>query len=137
MALPVHSSLILSTRLAEPLNADTAANPPEAQTTQPAFTTSQTLLTFSGASAVVAAVWKFIAGIVNASWADERWVPAVLCGLVGLYLILKGLETAQGADKYGVVLVGLFNTAFLWSAAIGLDIGLDTTGVAQTTGGSP
>ena len=138
MALPVPSALMLSTRLAAPLNADTVANVPAEQTTQPAFTTTQTLLTFSGASAVVAAVWKFIAGIVSASWADERWVPAVLCGLIGVYLILKGLETATTpADKFGVVLVGVFNTAFLWSAAIGLDIGLDTTGVASTTGGSP
>lgn len=129
---------MVSTRSAQPLNANTATNPPEQQTGQPAFTTTQTLLTFAGASAAVGALWKLIAGVVNASWADERWVPALLCVFIGVYLVLKGLESATTpADKFGVVLVGVINTAFLWSAAIGLDIGLDTTGVAETTGGSP
>jgi hypothetical protein len=137
MALPVPSALMLSTKTSSHLDADTRGAEASDQQGQPAFVTTQSLATFVGASAVVAAVWKVVAA-VGGSWADSRVVPLVLCALVGVYLIAKGLEgSTTFSEKWGAVLVGLFNTVLLWAAVVGIDVGLDTTGVANSTGGSP
>jgi hypothetical protein len=138
MDLPMPDALMVSAKAEQPLDADTRGEAAAGQKGQPAFVTAQSLATFTGASALVTAVWKVIAGAVSASWADKRWVPLILCGLVGIYLIAKALEGTSGfADKFGAVLVGLANTALLWAAVVGIDVGLDSTGVTNSTGGAP
>jgi hypothetical protein len=134
--IPTPSFLMVSAKRANPRDANTVNEQPTEQVEQPAFTTTQSVTTFSGASAVIAAVWKAVAG-AGVSGADSRWVPAVICILVAIYLIAKGLESADSlADKFGVVLIGVFNTIFLWAAVVGIDVGLTSTGVTNDpTGG--
>ncbi len=134
MAIPVPSPLMLASRAAQPLDADTRSDDQAQQKPQPAFVTAQSFATFSVVSGIAAALWKLIAAAVSANWADKRWVPAVICAAFGIYLILKALESATSwADRYGAVLIGVVNTAFLWSAVVGFDIGLDDIGVADST----
>jgi hypothetical protein len=130
------SLLELSSRADSPLNADTSDG--GAQVQQPAFVTVQGLLSFSGASAVVTGAWKIVQGATESSWADSRLVPAVLCVLIGIFLFLKAVDGGQWnklsfADKFGTILITIFNTAFLWAAACGIDV-LGTAGPDTDSG---
>lgn len=136
VSIAVPEALLVTAPADSPLNGDTGAQPPANQTQQPAFITTQTLATFSGASIGVTALWKVVAAVAG-TWADERWVPLVLSGLIGIWLVLKAFENADGpADYFGAVLVGAVNTAQLWAAVVGLDVVLDPTGIDQTGGGT-
>jgi len=74
---------------------------------------------------------------VAGNWADRRWVPLAISGLIGVWLILKAFENAKKpADYYGAVLIGVVNTVQIWVAVIGLDVVLDKTGGVDQTGGS-
>jgi hypothetical protein len=134
----VPNAFLVSTDAAKPLDADTRAAAGDEQAAQPAFITTQTLASFSGASAVAAFLWKVLANFAG-KWADKRWVPLAICGLIGIWLFLKALENAKTpADYWGAFLIAVVNTIQLWVAVIGLDVVLDTTvGIDQTAGATP
>jgi hypothetical protein len=116
----------------------TARAAPTRPAAQPAFLTYQSLVTFSGASAALAVAWKVLNAVIGASWIDHRLVPAALCALVGIYFIWKGVESQRTAsDKFGAVLVGVFNTFFLLAAVLGIDTGLGAAGGPESIAGAP
>ena len=130
------SLLTLTTRADQPLDANTSGAAAGNQVQQPAFVTLQSLGSFSGASVAVTAAWKFVQGIISADWADSRIVPAVLAGLIGIFLFLKAIEGDKDlgpADWFGTILITVFNTAFLWAAACGIDV-LGTAGAGSDSG---
>jgi hypothetical protein len=133
----VPNALVLSSRKSQPLDADTGSTADAAsQTAQPAFITTQTLASFSGASAVATFLWKVLAGFAG-GWADKRWVPLAICGVIGVYLTLVAFNNAKKfSDYFGAVVVGAVNTVQLWVAVIGFDVVLDTTTGIDQTGGS-
>lgn len=134
-AFAVPKPFLLSSQSDEPLNADTGKRSPDDQAEQPAFITSQTLATFSGASAGAALLWKGLAALAG-SWADERWVPFAISGVIGVWLILRAFENAKTpSDYFGAIVIGVVNTVQIWAAVIGLDVVLEpTVGVEQTGG---
>jgi hypothetical protein len=127
------SLLTLTTRSESPLNANTGGT--ANQTEQPAFVTVQSFASFSGASALITAGWKLVQGAISAGWADSRLVPAVFAVLIGIYLGWKAFEGKQlsPADSFGMVLVTVFNTAFLWAASCGIDV-LGSAGLSADSG---
>jgi hypothetical protein len=129
------SLLTLSARADQPLDANTTGAAAANQVDQPAFVTVQSLASFSGSSAVVLGVWKVVQAIVSADWADSRIVPAVLAALIGIFLFLKSIQGKDLAiaDVFGAVLIALFNTAFLWAAACGIDV-VGTAGASSDSG---
>jgi len=135
-SVAVPEALLVTAPADRPLSGDTGSKPPQQQASQPAFITTQTLASFSGASAVVTFLWKALAAVAG-KWADRRWVPLALSGLIGIWLVLKAFENAKKpADYYGAVLIGVVNTVQIWVAVIGLDVVLDTTVGVDQTGGS-
>ncbi len=135
MTVAVPKTLLLSSKRAQPLDAKTGKAEEADQTSQPAFITYQTLASFSGASAVVTFLWKVLAS-AGGTWADRRWVPLAIAGLIGIWLTLKSFENAKTPSAYfGAILIGAVNTVQLWGAVVGLDVVLDTTaGIDQTAG---
>jgi hypothetical protein len=130
----VPKALLLSSNVERPLDANTKSTAEKDQTQQPAFITTQTLATFAGASAVATFLWKTLAAGAG-KWADRRWVPLAICGLIGIWFILTAFNNAKTpADYYGAVMIGAFNAVQLWTAVVGLDVVLDPVGVDQTGG---
>jgi hypothetical protein len=129
MNIPIPAALTVSTLTDAPLKPAVNAQP--AQTQQPEFVTTTSLLTFTGGSAAVTVLWKVAASIFNI---HGRWLPAIFAALVGFYLLLGALENDNMSlkDKYGAGLVALANTAVLWSSAVGLDVGLHDADVVNT-----
>lgn len=140
MELPVPGTMMVSTKTDQPLNADTRNTAATDQKAKPAFVTTSSLATLPLLSSISAGVWKVIASSTSATWADSRWVPAVICILFGAYLIIKSLEDSSDgklSEKYGAVLIGAANTLFLWAAVIGIDVSLDVAGAVDATGAAP
>jgi hypothetical protein len=134
--LAVPEALLVTAPADKPLSGDTGSAPPGQQASQPAFITTQTLASFSGASAVAAFLWKALAAVAG-SWADKRWVPLAISGLIGVWFFLKALDNAKkAADYYGAFLIAVVNTVQIWVAVVGLDVVLDTTVSIDQTGGS-
>jgi hypothetical protein len=135
-SLAVPDAFLVTAPADNPLSGDTGSAPAAEQASQPAFITTQALATFAGASGAVTFLWKVLATVAG-TWADRRWVPFAMSGVIGLWLILKAFENAKTpADYFGAVLIGVINTVQVWVAVVGLDVVLDTTAGVDQTGGS-
>jgi hypothetical protein len=123
--------LKVSTKSDAPLNADTSAVGPEAQVKQPAFVTTASLNTFAGGSVFITVVWKVVTKIFDT---DGLWVPAILAAILGIFFFFQAMEGGKlkGSAIMGAFLVALVNACILWSAAVGLDVGLDEASVVDT-----
>jgi hypothetical protein len=91
-----------------------------------AFLTPQSLATFPGASAAVLILWK-VAGQLVPAWKESRLVPLALALLVGLLVYLisnadRALDHAPATfvQKLTTGMIALFNSLFLYAAAVGL-----------------
>ena len=61
------------------------------------------------------------------------YATTVLAGLIGIFLFLKAIEGDKDlgpAEWFGTILITVFNTAFLWAAACGIDV-LGTAGAGS------
>ena len=77
------------------------------------FITTQSLVTFPGASALVAIIWKVL-GAVNQSWGENRLLVLIIALVVGIaiyYTSAKPGETRK--DQITGLFIALFNS-FFW-----------------------
>jgi hypothetical protein len=127
-------ALNVSTRIDAPLNADTSKISPNQQMTQPAFITTASLGTFAGGSVVITVVWKVAVAIFG--WSG-LWFPGILALILGVFFFWEAMEgeNLQGSAVMGAFLVAFVNACILWSAAVGLDLGLHEANVASTAAG--
>lgn len=84
------------------------------------FITTQSLVTFPGASALVAIIWKVL-GAVNQSWGENRLLVLIIALVVGIaiyYTSAKPGETRK--DQITGLFIALFNSFFLAATALGI-----------------
>lgn len=84
------------------------------------FITTQSLVTFPGASALVAIIWKVL-GAVNQSWGENRLLVLIIALVVGIaiyYTSAKPGETRK--DQVTGLFIALFNSFFLAATALGI-----------------
>jgi len=124
-------SLKVTTKVDAPLNADTSGVGANDQVKQPAFITTASLGTFAGGSAAITVVWKVAAKVFDV---DGLWIPAALAALLGAFFFWQAMEGGKlkGSAIMGAFIVAVVNACILWSAAVGLDVGLNDANIVDT-----
>ncbi len=84
------------------------------------FTTTQSLLTFSGSTAAVTTIWSVI-GKIYPSVANKMWLPLVISFAMGLIIYIGTVSnTTDWRQKITEAVVALVNTFTIAAAALGI-----------------
>ena len=85
------------------------------------FTTAQSLVTFSGATAAVTTIWKVL-GRVHAPFGDHNViVPVILALIIGIIIYLLSVTKGTGLrDKLTGFVIAIINSFTIAAAALGI-----------------
>jgi hypothetical protein len=113
--------------------ADSNTSSESATKPAPAFVTIQSLATFPGAALGVVIIWKFFDGVLGI---DNRAVPVISSFVIAgvLYLVALSGDLSKG-EKVAAFVLAAINGMYLALSVLGIDIGLEKTGVIDQIGG--
>jgi len=85
------------------------------------FTTAQSLVTFSGATAAVTTIWKVLGRVSDRFGPTHNVVPIVLALLIGIIIFLMSVTKGEGwkATLTGLA-IALINSFTIAAAALGI-----------------
>lgn len=85
------------------------------------FTTSQSLVTFSGATAAVTTIWKVLGTISERLGPTNKLVPVVLALAIGIIIFLLSVtDGARWKDTLSGFAIALVNSFTIAAAALGI-----------------
>lgn len=114
--------IFTATRSDNPIDANTAGDQGDPKKVTE-FVTIQSL-SFPFAVTIVSGIWEGIQSLTG-SWADEKWLPAVIAALVVAAVYLASwTELGHWSKKASGFIIAGLNAALLWLAAIGVNVQL-------------
>lgn len=85
------------------------------------FTTAQSLVTFSGATAAVTTIWKVLGKVYEPFGPKNTLVPVVLALIIGIIIYLLSVTKGTGMkDKLTGFVIAIINSFTIAAAALGI-----------------